>query len=133
MMILRRAGTFDFRTHRYEKIGEVLDFRFLSCAVDDGRPLGKHGSHHDVVGAQDGGAELPAQVDGRATELRGEHFHVAALNANGCAQASNPRKCKSMGRSPMTQPPGSETVASFSRPKSGPRTQMEARIFRTIS
>ncbi len=47
--------------------------------------------------------------------------------------ASNPRRCKSIGRSPMTQPPGKETVASFSRPSSGPSTQTEARIFRTTS
>ena len=33
----------------------------------------------------------------------------------------------------MTQPPGIETVASLQRPKSGPSTQTDARIFRTTS
>ena len=47
--------------------------------------------------------------------------------------ASNPFKCKSIGRSPMTQPPGNETVASLQRPRSGPITQTDARIRRTTS
>ena len=38
-----------------------------------------------------------------------------------------------MGRSPMTHPPGSATVASFSRPSSGPSTHTLARILRTMS
>ena len=48
-------------------------------------------------------------------------------------RASNPFRCKSIGRSPMTQPPGRATVASLHRPKSGPSTQTDARILRTTS
>ena len=46
---------------------------------------------------------------------------------------SNPRKCRSTGRSPITQPPGSDTIASPVRPSSGPITQIDARIRRTRS
>ncbi len=38
-----------------------------------------------------------------------------------------------MGRAPMTQPPGSETLAFFKRPSSGPMMQIEPRILRTKS
>ena len=38
-----------------------------------------------------------------------------------------------MGRAPMTQPPGSDTVAFFNRPSSGPMTQIEPRILRIRS
>ncbi len=48
-----RAGAFDFRAHRDEEVGEILDFRLLGGAVDDRRSFGKHSSHHDVVGAED--------------------------------------------------------------------------------
>ena len=48
-------------------------------------------------------------------------------------KASKPFKCKSIGRSPMTQPPGKATLASLHRPSNGPRTQTDARIFRTTS
>jgi hypothetical protein len=38
-----------------------------------------------------------------------------------------------MGRAPMTQPPGSDTAAFFSRPSIGPMMQIEPRIFRIKS
>jgi hypothetical protein len=43
-------------------------------------------------------------------------------------QALNPFKCKSMGRDPMVQPPGYETLNLPQRPKRGPITRLEARI-----
>ena len=42
-------------------------------------------------------------------------------------------KCKSMGRCPITHPPGMGTFAFFILATSGPSRQMEARIFRTNS
>ncbi len=47
--------------------------------------------------------------------------------------ARSPLRWRSTGRSPMTQPPGRETVALPRRVSSGPITQMEARILRTSS
>ena len=46
---------------------------------------------------------------------------------------SKPFRCRSIGRSPMTQPPGNATLASLHLPSNGPRTQTDARIFRTTS
>ena len=44
-----------------------------------------------------------------------------------------PLRCKSIGRAPMTQPPGIETLALFNRPIRGPRMQIEPRILRIRS
>ena len=41
--------------------------------------------------------------------------------------------CRSTGRAPIAQPPGSDTRASPSRATSGPSTRTEARILRTMS
>ena len=41
--------------------------------------------------------------------------------------------CRSTGRAPIAQPPGSDTRASPSRATSGPSTSTEARILRTMS
>ena len=45
--------------------------------------------------------------------------------------ASNPFKCRSIGREPIAQPPGIATFACLTRAKSGPKTTIEARIFET--
>ena len=47
--------------------------------------------------------------------------------------ARRPFRWRSTGRSPMTHPPGSETFALPRRPRSGPITQIDARILRTSS
>ena len=47
--------------------------------------------------------------------------------------ARSPLRWRSTGLSPMTHPPGSETLAFPRRARSGPITQMEARILRTSS
>ena len=39
----------------------------------------------------------------------------------------------STGRAPIAHPPGKETTACPSRASIGPRTRIEARIFRTMS
>ena len=48
-------------------------------------------------------------------------------------KAAKPLRCRLIGRAPMMHPPGSETVAFFSRPSRGPMMQMEPRILRTRS
>ena len=47
--------------------------------------------------------------------------------------ASSALRCRSTGRAPMAQPPGSETMAWPSRASIGPSTRIEARILRTMS
>ena len=41
--------------------------------------------------------------------------------------------CRSTGRAPMAQPPGSDTRAARSRVSRAPSTSTEARILRTMS
>ncbi len=41
--------------------------------------------------------------------------------------------CRSIGRVPMAQPPGSDTRARPQRANSGPSTKTDARILRTRS
>ena len=47
--------------------------------------------------------------------------------------ASKPLRCRSMGRVPMAQPPGSEIFAWPQRARSGPMMRKDARILRTRS
>ena len=54
-------------------------------------------------------------------------------NSTFAPSASSPRRWRSTGRSPITQPPGNETTARPMRASSGPITQIEARMRRTSS
>ena len=60
-------------------------------------------------------------------------FISPPFTSTSAPSASSPLKCKSMGRSPITHPPGRETKASPFRASIGPRTQTEALIFLTKS
>ena len=58
---------------------------------------------------------------------------VAAVERDLAPICSRPLRCRSTGRVPIAQPPGSETRASRTRASSGPSTRIEARILRTMS
>src|SRR3546814_3581539 len=47
-------------------------------------------------------------------------------------KASSAFRCRSMGRFPIAQPPGNDTVASPARASKGPSTSIDARILRTM-
>ena len=68
------ASTGDFRTHGVEEIREIEDFRLGGGGLDDGDAFGEGGGHHDIVGAEDGGAVGATEVDFRSAEavLSGE-------------------------------------------------------------
>ena len=53
-----RARAFDLRAHLVEEIREVDDFRFGRRALDHGDAFREDRGHHDVVRAENGGAEL---------------------------------------------------------------------------
>ncbi len=59
--------------------------------------------------------------------------HIALFELDLGAERSSAFKCRSTGRAPMAQPPGSETFAWPARATSGPVTRKLARILRTIS
>ena len=122
-----RASALDLRAHLVEEIGEIDDFRFGGGAFDHRGAFGENGRHEDVIGPKHGGAELSAKIDDRAGKFRRDK----GVNFVNLRDAGDP--VEAAGRSPMMQPPGSETVASLQRPSSGPRTQTEARILRTTS
>ena len=52
----------DFGAHAVEEVGKIDDLRFTGSGFDDGRSLGKNGSHHEVVRSENGGAVLSAKV-----------------------------------------------------------------------
>ena len=81
-----RPGPFDFRSHGDEEICEIHDLRFLGGPINHSGSLGQHGSHHHVVRAQDSRAEFSAHGDGGPSEVRGENFNVARLDAYRCPQ-----------------------------------------------
>ena len=128
-----RARAFDFRAHLVQKIRQVDDFRLLRCAFDHGGAFGQNRRHHDVVGAQHSRAKFSAQIDDRAIQFRRENFHVAAFYPHGCAERLETFQMQIDRPIADNAPPGIETVASLHRPRSGPRTQTDARIFRTTS
>jgi hypothetical protein len=46
----RRAGAADRRAHRVEVVGQVAHLGLAGRVLDDGRPLGQRGRHHQIVG-----------------------------------------------------------------------------------
>ena len=76
------AGSFDLGPHFVQKVGEIHDLGLFRGAVDDGGPLGEHGSHHDVIGAEHGRTEFAGHRDHRAFEFRGENLDVASHHAH---------------------------------------------------
>src|SRR6202022_3622263 len=79
------------------------------------------------------GPNLPRRLMTAPVNFGAKTFTLPPSTRTAAPSASNPLRCRSIGRSPMMQPPGIETVASLQRPSSGPSTQTEARILRTTS
>ena len=80
------ACALDLRAHLDQEIGEIDDLGLGGGAVDDGDAFGEDGGHHDVVGAEHGGAEFAAEVDGAAAQFAGEDFHIPRVDAVGSAE-----------------------------------------------
>ena len=65
------------------ELGGFFDLRLGGGAFGDGGAFGEHGSHHDVVGAEHGGAVFAHQIHGAAFEaFFGVHMDVAAIDLN---------------------------------------------------
>ena len=67
----RRAGSLDRGAHLVEQVGEVHDLGLAGGIVDDGRALGTHRGHHEVLGGthagkvkRDCGARQPMRRSG---------------------------------------------------------------------
>ena len=58
--------------------GQILGRSMLGI----GHAIGQHCSHHHVIGAENGRAELAIHVDHRSRQFRRQDFNVAALHAN---------------------------------------------------
>lgn len=81
------SSALDFGSHGVEEVGEVEDFGFCGGGFDDGDAIGEGGGHHDVVGAEDGGAVGSAEVDFRAAEaIGGGEDDVSAFEFDFCAE-----------------------------------------------
>src|SRR5216117_4057671 len=79
------------------------------------------------------GPNFPRKLITAPRNFGAKTFILPPSTRTAAPSASKPFSCKSIGRSPMTHPPGIDTVASLQRPSSGPSTQTEARILRTTS
>ena len=127
----RCANAVDTGAHLDEAIRDISDLG-LSCGVlDHGLPLSeRRGEQHVVRGADrdlgkdDMGAMQPLRRLGKT--------YPPSISISAPSDFS-PVKCRSTGRVPMAQPPGSDTLATPMRAMSGPRAQSFARIRETIS
>ena len=99
----RRARADDLRAHAVEERREVGDLGLAGRVVDDGRALGQHGGHEDVLGRADA-REL--EQDAGADQLVGPGLDVAVADREASRRvASRPATCMSIG-------PGPEVVAA---------------------
>ena len=127
-----RAGAFDPRAHGVQAQREVADLRIARRVEDLGFAARQRRRHQRRLG--------------RADRWRGQHDAAAAQAVRLCARrcsrlrcrpsapsASSALRCRSTGRAPIAQPPGSDTRAEPKRASSGPSTRMLARMRRTMS
>ena len=76
-----RSRSADLGSHGNEEVGKVDDFRLTSGRVNDGGPFCEGGRHHDVVGAQDGGAVLSLEIDfGSREAIWSGDDHVSSIH-----------------------------------------------------
>jgi hypothetical protein len=126
----RGARALDIRAHGHQQSGQVDHLRLARAILHQRIALGKNSRHEQVFRA--GHGDL-VEDDMRAMQPFGARFQIAVLLHDGCAHRSSPLRCRSMGRSPMAQPPGWATRASPQRATNGPSTSEEARMVLTIS
>ena len=128
-----RARAFDARAHRLQAEREIADFRIARGVEDFAFASRKRRAHQRGFGRADGGRgenDVPAVAAAR----RSARADIAAFEHRPRApSALSAFRCRSTGRAPMAQPPGSDTRARPKRASSGASTRMLARILRTIS
>jgi hypothetical protein len=120
----------NLRAHADQALSQVDDLGFLGRILDDCRALGQGGRHQDVLGAGD---RDRVEHHPRAAQAVGVGVDVTGFDADRAPRAARPFRCRSTGRAPMAQPPGSDTWASNRRASNGPSTRMEARMVLTRS
>ena len=128
------AGAGDVGAHGVEEFRQVHDFGFAGGAFDDGHAFGQRGGHHDVGGAQHGGAGAAAEKHGVADELSGGGLHVAVVDVDFGAEGLEAFEVQIDGARADDAAAGQGDRAPFSNaPATGPAMQMEPRILRTSS
>ena len=98
--------------------------------VDDGRALGQHRGHEQVLS---GTHTQEVQPDGRSVQLTGLGDQEAVFAAHFGAEAGQAVDVHVQAARPDRIAPGSATSACPTRATSGPSTQIDARICRTRS
>ena len=101
----------DLRAHRDQALGEIGDLRLARGVVEHGLALGERRRHQQVLGGAD---RHVGKDDARAGEAvrrrRPRRSRPSARSRR--PSGSRPFRCRSTGRVPMAQPPGSDTCAS---------------------
>ena len=105
----RRAGAVDAGAHLVEHARQLLDLGLAGAVLQGRAAVGQRGGHHEVLGAGD---RDQVEDDGGAAQASGARADVSVLERDRAPIASRPLRCWSMGRAPMAQPPGSDTLAS---------------------
>ena len=124
----------DPRPHRHETTAQILDLGLACRGFDDGDPLGEDAPIKTLAVprtvepfADPKYIRAPRRPPGAAATTYPSSRRISA------PRARSPLRWMSTGRTPMTQPPGSETRASRRRASSGPSTVNEPRIVDTNS
>src|ERR1700730_5199461 len=128
-----RAGAFDFCAHLFQKICKTDNSRFLPAPSITVVPSASTAAIIMLSVPRTVGPNLPRRLMTAPCNFGAKTLMLPPSTRTAAPSASKPFKCKSIVRSPMTQPPGIDTFASLHRPSSGPSTQTEARILRTTS
>ncbi len=113
-----RPRALDGSADAVEEVGNIDHVGLLRGVGDDGLALRPDGGEHDVDRRADGnGVQInirPAQAVFRLG------FQDAPLQPVVAPRASMPLMCRSMGRTPIKQPPGRATSARPKRPSMEP-------------
>ena len=129
----RRARALDARPHRGEEGGEVADLGLAGRVLDDGRPLGEHRRHQDVVG-RGVARELEHDAGRRSGPRRSGPLDVAVLGLEVGAHRGERRSggsrsggCRSRRRRASRPGPGRRGRAAGRGRRSRPASARRAR------
>ena len=130
---VRAAFALDVRAHLLEQAAEVDDLRLARGVVEVGPAAARTAAMTAFsVAPTDTTGKVKSPPVSRLPPGAVARTKPAAISIS-APIASSAWRWRSIGRSPIAQPPGSETVASPARASSGPSTRIDARIRRTMS
>ena len=123
-------GARDLRAHPRQHARQVHDLG-LARRVDEPRRAARERGREQHVLRPGDGDRVEHDLD--ALEPRRLRLDVAVVEPDVGAELLEAARCRSMGRTPMAHPPGSDTRTEPERASRGPSTSTEARMVLTKS